>query len=162
MVELYEAGNQSARPNKISYVSLINAITRSGDPDKAERAEKVLFQMYKQYQDGHNDLKPTAKTIAMVLDAWQKSGKPDAGERAEALLDWMLGLYKEAMDKRLEPNEYIYSSVISAWSKSHCFGKAPRARRVLEKMRKMHDSGAISAAPNTHCYTGVINSCAYC
>jgi len=101
MVELYEAGNQSARPNKISYVSLINAITRSGDPDKAERAEKVLFQMYKQYQDGHNDLKPTAKTIAMVLDAWQKSGKPDAGERAEALLDWMLGLYKEAMDNGL-------------------------------------------------------------
>ena len=26
----------------------------------------------------------------------------------------------------------------------------------------MHESGAIPATPNTHCYTAVINGCAYC
>ena len=29
-------------------------------------------------------------------------------------------------------------------------------------MKALHESGAIAAAPNTYCYTSVINSCAYC
>jgi hypothetical protein len=29
-------------------------------------------------------------------------------------------------------------------------------------MIELHESGAIPATPNTHCYTAVINSCAYC
>lgn len=37
-----------------------------------------------------------------------------------------------------------------------------RARRVLEKMQALYASKAIAAAPNQHCYTSVINSCAYC
>lgn len=162
MVEMYEGGNSAARPNLISYVSLINAITRSRDKDCAERAEAVIFQMYKQFKDGNTDVKPNTKLIAMVVDAWQKSGKHNAGERAEALLDWMMELFETDNDATFEPNEFIYSSVISAWSRSHSFGKAVRARRVLENMRKSHEAGVIAAAPTTHCYTSVINSCAYC
>jgi hypothetical protein len=29
-------------------------------------------------------------------------------------------------------------------------------------MKAMHESGGIISAPNAHCYTAVINSCAYC
>lgn len=29
-------------------------------------------------------------------------------------------------------------------------------------MKELHKSGTIQASPNTHCYTAVINSCAYC
>jgi hypothetical protein len=29
-------------------------------------------------------------------------------------------------------------------------------------MKAMYESGIISSAPNAHCYTAVINSCAYC
>ena len=122
---MYEAGNKTARPNLISYVSLINAIARSRDDDCAERAEGILFYMYKQYRDGNKDVKPNAKLIAMVLDCWQKSGKPNAGERAEALLDWMLDIYETENDETFEPNEYIYSSGAYLWltcSKTGIFG----------------------------------------
>lgn len=41
------------------------------------------------------------------------------------------------------------------------FGKAARARSVLTKMVDLQKSGGIKARPNAHCYTAVINSCAY-
>lgn len=56
----------------------------------------------------------------------------------------------------------ISTAVISAWGKSRSIGKSARARRVLNKMIDLHDSGRLDACPNTICYTAVINSCAYC
>ena len=110
MVEMYEAGRRDVRPNHITYVNLVNAIVRSGEDDSAERAEKILFQMYKQFQDGLKDIRPNAKIIAMVVDCWQKSGKSDAGDRAEALLDWMVDMNESDYDQAFAPNEFIFSS----------------------------------------------------
>lgn len=109
MVDAYKAGNQAARPNLVSYVSLVNAIVRTGDNDAAQRAEDVLFEMLKQYEDGDFDVKPNARVIALVMDCWQKSGKREAGEKAEALLNWMLKIYDETKDNDFQPNEYICS-----------------------------------------------------
>ena len=36
------------------------------------------------------------------------------------------------------------------------------ARGILVRMKQMYETGMISTAPNAHCYTAVINSCAYC
>lgn len=52
--------------------------------------------------------------------------------------------------------------VISAWARSRKFGKAARAKGVLNRMIDLNNAGIISASPNTHCYTAVINSCAFC
>jgi hypothetical protein len=54
------------------------------------------------------------------------------------------------------------SAVIAAWGRSRCIGKSSNARRVLNKMIELHESGHLNARPNTICYTAVINSCAYC
>jgi hypothetical protein len=54
-----------------------------------------------------------------------------------------------------------FRKAIAAWAKSRKFGKAARARSILTRMVEMNKSGEISAKPNTHCYTAVINSCAY-
>lgn len=109
MVETYEAGNLAARPNQVSYVSLINAIIRSGDNDSAQRAEDVLFEMHELYKAGDTDVKPNGRVIALVMDCWQKSGRREAGEKAEALLNWMLEVYDETDDNDFQPNEYICS-----------------------------------------------------
>jgi hypothetical protein len=57
---------------------------------------------------------------------------------------------------------FISTAVISAWGKSRSIGKSVKSRRVLNKMIDLHESGRLSACPNTVCYTAVINSCAYC
>ena len=109
MVDAHKAGNHAARPNLVSYASLINAIIRSGDDDAAQRAEDMLFEMYRQFEDGDVDVKPNTRVIALVMDCWQKSRKREAGEKAEALLNWMLKIYEETEDKDFQPNEYICS-----------------------------------------------------
>lgn len=53
-------------------------------------------------------------------------------------------------------------TAISAWARSRKVGKSARARAILTRMLELNKSGVISAAPNAHCYTAVINSCAYC
>ena len=41
------------------------------------------------------------------------------------------------------------------------FGKAYRAKTVLQKMIDMYEAGTSRAKPNTFVYTAVLNSCAY-
>jgi hypothetical protein len=57
---------------------------------------------------------------------------------------------------------FVHAIAIAAWSKSRSFGKAAKARNLLERMKDLYEAGKLSAGPNTHCYTAVINSCAYC
>lgn len=161
-MSIYEAGNKEARPNMFSFVTLINSIVRSGRVGAPKKAEKILFDMYDQYRQGNAEVKPNTKLVTSVIDCWQKSGERDAGERAEALLNWLIDIYTADGDESLRPNEYSFTSAISAWAKTRKFGKATRARALLTKMIEMHESGAIEAAPNTHSYTAVINSCGFC
>lgn len=163
MVALYECGHAAAGPNLFSYVILINTYGRcSRDPSASQKAENTLFEMYRKYKAGNDDLKPNIQLVTTVIDCWQKSGRRDAGERAEALLDWTLNLYNEKQDEAIRPNEFTFAATISAWGRSRKLGKAARARRILTKMIDLHESGALITCPNTHCYTAVINSCAYC
>lgn len=60
------------------------------------------------------------------------------------------------------PGDSLVIAVISAWAKSRVIGKSFRARSVLDTMIDLHESGQISACPNTICFTAVINACAYC
>jgi hypothetical protein len=55
-----------------------------------------------------------------------------------------------------------YGKVISAWARTRKFGKAARAKAILNRMTELKETGVIAAAPNAHCYTAVINCCAYC
>lgn len=52
-------------------------------------------------------------------------------------------------------------TAIVAWAKSRKFGKARRARAILDKMKSYYASGLIKSRPNDYCYTAVINACAY-
>ena len=53
------------------------------------------------------------------------------------------------------------ATAISAWAKCRKFGKATRAKAILDKMRSSYVSGIIKSPPNIYCYTAVINACAY-
>jgi len=162
MVQAYSDGNNLAQPNLYSFVTLIDSLVHSKTKRAAEKAESVLLEMYEEYKDGNLEAKPNAKLVSMVVECWQKSGENDAGARAEALLNWLIEIYESDNDEELMPNEFTFTSTISAWAKTRKFGKAGRARAVLVKMIEMHESGVIKAKPNTHAYTAVINSCAYC
>jgi hypothetical protein len=110
MKSMFESGNEEARPNLFSFVTLVNCITKSGGSGAAERAESIIFEMHEQYKNGNTDVKPNTQLVSSVIDSWQKSGGRDAGERAEALLNWLIGVYKEEGDEELRPNEFSFTS----------------------------------------------------
>lgn len=110
MVSSYEAGNEEARPNLFSLVTLINSITKSGRKGAAERAENILFEMYEEFKNGKIGVKPDTQLVSSVIDCWQKSGDRDAGERAEALLNWLIHIYEETGDEELRPNQFSFTS----------------------------------------------------
>lgn len=157
-----ENGNTAAAPNLFSYVTLINTYVRTGNAYGTQKAEDTLLELYEKFKGGRTDLKPNSQIISAVIDCWQKSGLREAGEKAESLLDWALGRYEEDQDQGMAPNEYAFASTISAWGRSRKFDKALRAREVLNRMIDLYESGRLHARPNTHCFTAVINSCAYC
>jgi hypothetical protein len=163
MLNAYQAGNLSSRPNLHSYVAYLVAIVNSKTPEAPEEAEKLLMVMYKDYCSGNKSAKPNALAITQVIDCWGKSGRRDAGERAEALLDWMLKLYNEQKDESFKPNQMTWNAVVNAWAKSRVFGKANRAKEVLDRMVTMYESGDRSEAarPNHIVYTAVVNAAAY-
>ena len=110
MCDMYKSGNQEARPNFVSFVTLIDAIVKNGDRGAAQRAEDVLKQMYAQYEDGNDSVKPNSRLITSVMDCWARSGARNAGEKAEALLDWMIEAYADEEDASYKPNEITFNT----------------------------------------------------
>mmetsp|Transcript_30111 Transcript_30111/g.73146 ORF Transcript_30111/g.73146 Transcript_30111/m.73146 type:complete len:901 (+) Transcript_30111:2-2704(+) len=165
MLKMYKAGNKYAEVTFISYVVLVDVIVKSGEDDAAEKAEKIVRDMYDSYRSGKSTIKPNNKMVTTVIDCWNRRSidDPNAAERAEALLDWLIDIYNEQdMIEDLMPNEFSFAAAISAWSRSRKFGKATRALSIFDKMVSMNEAGSIKAAPNSYCYTSVIASCAYC
>lgn len=161
MKMMFKSGNKAAQPNFVSYVTLVDCIVKSGEVGAAERAEKVVKNMYQTYTLGESSFKPNAQLVSTVIDCWSKSGDNNAGERAEMLLNWLFEIYEEDKDPKLMPSAYPFTSSITAWAKSRKFGKAARAKAILDKMKVLFTSGVIKSPPNIYCYTAVINACAY-
>lgn len=145
--------NTACEPNFHAYVTLIRAYTQANEPEKAQN---TLMQMYK------SKIPANSQLLTAVIDCWGKSGQRDAGSKAEKLLSWMIEEYRATDDKNLQPNEYTFGAAIAAWSKSRAFGKAQRANDLLCQMRSLAEEGVLDKTPNTHCYTAVMNACAYC
>lgn len=55
----------------------------------------------------------------------------------------------------------MLSSYLGECNRSTHKFSIPAARSILQKMKTLYEAGTIAAPPNTHCYTAVINSCAY-
>ena len=108
---MYRSGNEKARPNSFSFVTMIDAFVRSANREgSAERAEELIYQMYQYYKAGNKDLKPNVQMVTSVINCWQRSGHREAGTRAEGLLEWLVERYDEEKDPELRPNEYTFNS----------------------------------------------------
>lgn len=102
-----------------------------------------------------------AKIVTIVLDCWKRSGDREAGPRAKALVEWMVNEFKTTGSEALRPNCYSFSTAIGAWARSRQFDKAANAQAMLQWMQQLHEEGIVLDPPNSYCYTGVIQCCAY-
>jgi hypothetical protein len=104
----YMNGDDSMRPNKITYTAMINCW--SNCPEEApERVERILADMEEDYERGLMDSKPDAFVYGSIIKAWSRSRSEDKANRAWNLYTRMKTKY-ESGDIEMKPNDVIVSS----------------------------------------------------
>jgi len=144
MIRLAETGrNPAARPDIISYTSVISAHSKSGRPDGADRAEEILRGMLGTDAEGDaavEVVRPDVVTWGAVIGAHaRRPGGGTGAKRAAALLEEMDRRHRED-NKCAAPNIIIVNSVLSAFARS---GELDAPQRALELLRRVQDTGRV-------------------
>jgi Pentatricopeptide repeat domain len=180
----YEANTlRNAKPDVVSYTSVIVALSRSGEANAAERGELILARSQSA------KVKPTTTMYNALITLWGKARRGTYGaRRAEQLLNEMKvhGVepntvsYNTVMDswsrsgtrccgnkaegylelllsdKSMKPDKVSFNTCLNAVSRSHSQGKAQRALRLLRRMIKLFPE--TGARPDVISYTSVLNA----
>ena len=122
--------DRGLQPNKMTYTALINALSKAGQPKKAEY---VLQQMIQSRYE--------ADTVAFsaIIDGWAKiSSKdhPEAANRALQILETMKGNESRGVG----PTATTYTSVLNALAKSETRDAPDRALDLLKEMEEEYAS----------------------
>ena len=129
------------RPDKYSYISLLNAHSRGCKTHEAAmKAEFVLFDMM------DSNILPDSKLCNTVISAWARSGSDVSIMHAEEIFSRMDALYIEA-------DLICFNSLIHVYAKSNDSGKTIGALRVLDRMKERNFS------PNSVTYTLLLEAC---
>lgn len=121
------------RPNVVTWNATMDCWSKSGAPNGAARAEKLLMMMLDNPPGADGPIHPNAISFATAIYAWSKSLDEDRAEKAAALLDKMKELYHFAGDDNLKPTLACYAGVIFA----HVgVGNVVTADNILREMRE--------------------------
>ena len=154
MEELSKHG--CTRPSTAVYNSLMNCYATHGDKNDLNRLEMLLTFMEINSDQGNIHMKPNIITYNTALKGYSLS-KDNLTRKAEALLDRM-----ESKELDVFPDIISYTTTITTFARSSLPGKARNAKRILDKMIDMNNSGEnpniqISIYPFNAC----LNACAY-
>eukprot|EP00816_Leptocylindrus_hargravesii_P009208 CAMPEP_0196814586 /NCGR_PEP_ID=MMETSP1362-20130617/44330_1 /TAXON_ID=163516 /ORGANISM="Leptocylindrus danicus, Strain CCMP1856" /LENGTH=723 /DNA_ID=CAMNT_0042191247 /DNA_START=369 /DNA_END=2540 /DNA_ORIENTATION=- len=150
MQHLYTSGeNTEARPNALSYSSLINAYAKSKHRNAALQAEKIFKE-----QEQDSSIRPVTQTYDALIDAWARSNAhtPDSAERAEAWFHEMMQRYQDG-DRAVRPSVRSCNKVLLAWSRSSRVD-APQAAEAF--LNQLYISDVVK--PDIVSYTTVIKA----
>lgn len=131
-----KTGDESVKPNAISYVTLIDAFVRRDPVGAAARAQTTVDRMIRLYAKGMGHARPSRIVFNTLVNCWSRSNDPDAGLKAEKILQWMESQY-EAGDDYVKPDEITFCNVLNAWANNAQTGGAERAQQILDHMESL-------------------------
>lgn len=138
MWELYHAGDTAVKPNDLSYntvrfffnslksvvqvillitvfcTQVINAISKSKDERKAQKALRLLRRMDKLYQAGNKEARPNEVTYTAVLNSCAFPSVLDPKARRRMLDVAMFTLEELQASRYGHPNQVTYGTFIKA------------------------------------------------
>lgn len=138
MEKEYKNGNQSMRPNVVSYATLMNGWVKSNDPEKTKEANSVFDRMTSMFESGNEAAKPNFISYVTLVDCIVKSGEVGAAERAEGVVRNMHEAYKLG-ESDAKPNAQLVSTVINCWSKSGENNAGERAEILLNWLFQIYE-----------------------
>lgn len=157
IVESFDGDNQDSNLIQTTtrcYNAVIQAYSKSGMYDRAQRAETFIKQIEslrrEQLKEGSTVIiEPNTVNYNTILTAYANSGLPDAAEQTERILK----------KKMKHPNVISYNSCIDAWAKSGHLDSGEKAYALLREMNELYESNQnADVKPNTRSYNSVMNA----
>jgi pentatricopeptide repeat protein len=130
MEEEYRNGNESIKPNVVSYTTLMSGWMKSNSAQKSRQSTKVFDKMMAMFKSGNKDAEPNFVSYVTLVDSIAKSGEDGAAERVEKIVRDMYQSYKEGRSN-FKPNAMLVSTAIDCWSKSGDRNAGERAEALL-------------------------------
>ena len=147
------------KPDGISYNILLDAYSRLGDANSAQRVLEELESAWER-SGGNDELMPDVVSYSSVLSAWERSGDPSAAQKAETILLRMVDLYQKTGDKRVSPNQFTFGTCIALHAHNHHDrNNVENAERMLDWLVQLHRESEYSeeTAPNGSHFASVLN-----
>jgi hypothetical protein len=127
-----ETRDTDIRPNKITYVTAIDAFCRKSKDLAASHAQATVDRMMRLYAKGLGHDRPTRIVFNALINAWSRSNEPNAAANAEQIFQWMETQYRGG-DHFVKPNEITLCGVLNAWANNaQERGAALRAQQILD------------------------------
>jgi hypothetical protein len=150
------AGQEHLRPSTRSWNAALNSLSRKPTIQMAQRAEKIVEQMFKIHADGVPNVKPNKFSYAAVLKAYLLLGTSESARRADDIVSHMEQLF-EAGFLDDPPDVYHYTIVCSAFASSRSARGPRRCLEILSEMKAKHKSGRTNVKPTTRTYNAVLD-----
>lgn len=108
------AAELTARPNIISFNSLLDVLARSKSRDLAEECEGRLKQTNDQFKEGKSTILPDIISYRTCIDAWIRQWQKDSPQRVEALVKDMIEKYSVEARENLRPDADLFNLVLKS------------------------------------------------
>ncbi|KAL3931122.1 MAG: hypothetical protein SGBAC_011453 [Bacillariaceae sp.] len=186
MERLHEEGVLEEPPDARCYEIAVDAWSKSGTTQSAERAEDLLRsmmpltsasayatvmkaykrnpgrkqalfdEMYGAYRQGNNSLKPTAEHFRLVLEGLALTSP----EQAESFLRRMGNLYEQEGLSSAKPTRQSYNTVLKSWARMSTNSKvtgSKRAETLLRDLQSLYlQDGDPKLQPSMESYKAVL------
>lgn len=156
-------GRTEACPDRVTYNTVIYALSKSSRRGSAQEAEELLEQMKSLEKEGRSEFKPTPTTYTTVITAWGRSKHPRQAEKAQQLLRAMIDGYK-AGDATLKPDFKTFTATINACARynvKHADQKRSALKIAIQTFEEMRNSPDYDN-PNEVTYRALMKSCNQC
>lgn len=145
------------RPNINVYNSVVNAYASLKSARTLKKAQELLAKMETGKMEGLP--KPNLITYNTVIKAMRNGNEEEGAVIAENILSRLECLGKDDVD--LLPDNYSYTSVITAYGRSSSPKKAEKALEIIQRMTEAQKNGNGAAVITTHTFNAALNSCAF-
>ena len=150
----HQQGVVSSGPDYHTYRAILHALLNNVQPGYADRAEKVLHQMY---TDGKDTTKPDDSIYHIILHIYSHNKEKNSPQRAEALVNNMHSRFL-AGEEGLKPSTITFNTLLNTYAKSKLRNAAERAEKILHHMQDLYEKGFGDVQPDIISFNTVLNA----
>lgn len=142
-------------------IAVYNCVLNAYASIKSKRVLNKVRDILRKMENGEIEgvPKPNLITYNTVIKAMRNGNKEKGAVTAEEILSKLEILGKH--NPELLPDNYSYTSVITAYARSSARNKAEKALEMIERMTEAQRIGNQSAEITAHTFNAALNACAF-